>query len=417
MNLEPTDAAEGMNRRKFLRTAALTGAVAWTAPGALGDPPVEAAPSVTSLRRPSAPGVPGAIPLAPPDKQPPTLDVPEPRKKLGWAVVGLGELSLEEILPAFGECRHSRPVALVSGHAEKARRLAEVYGVDSKAVYDYAGYDRLRDHPEVDVVYIVLPNSLHADFTIRGLQAGKHVLCEKPMATSVAECEAMIAAAGKADRKLGVAYRLHYEPMNLAVEQMCRKKKFGEVKTFTASNCQDVKAPNIRLSGPLGGGPVGDVGIYCINAARTMIGEEPIEALAIQTQPKSDPRFTEVPQSVSFLLRFASGVIAECECSFGTARSSSYQVLCEKGSITMNPAYTYEGLHLSTESEMEGVPTKTDWRLPAINQFAAEMDAFSECVRNGQPIRTPGEMGLLDLRVILAVMESAQRGGAVVKVG
>ena len=127
----------------------------------------------------------------------------------------------------------------------------------------------------------------------------------------------------QSERILGVAYRLHYETMNLAVMEMCRQKRFGKIKTFTASNCQTVKAPNIRLSGPLGGGPVGDVGVYCVNAARYTIGEEPIEAIAVQGQPEEDPRFREVPESVSFLLRYPSGVVAARECSFGTARSSS----------------------------------------------------------------------------------------------
>jgi hypothetical protein len=168
----------------------------------------------------------------------------------------------------LGTCKSSYPAALVSGHPEKARQLASVHGVDPQAIYSYEDFDRIRDNGRIDVVYIVLPNSLHAEYTIRALQAGKHVLCEKPMAASLAECEAMIKAAGDAGRTLGVAYRLHYEPMNLAVMEMCRKREFGQIKTFTASNCQNVKAPNIRLSGPLGGGPVGDVGIYCINAAR-----------------------------------------------------------------------------------------------------------------------------------------------------
>jgi predicted dehydrogenase len=147
--------------------------------------------------------------------------------------------------------------------------------------------------------------------------------------------------------------------MNLAVMEMCREKVFGKIKTFTGSNCQNVKAPNIRLSGPLGGGPVGDVGVYCINAARYTIGEEPIEATAVQSQTKDDPRFREVPETVSFILRYASGAIAECECSFGTARSSSYQVLCEQGAIEMNPAYSYFGLRLWTESWKGGIPSRT----------------------------------------------------------
>jgi predicted dehydrogenase len=189
------------------------------------------------------------------------------------------------------------------------------------------------------------------------------------MAVSVADCERMIDACKKANRQLGIGYRLHYEPMNLAVMEMCRKKEFGKIKTFTASNCQNVKAPNIRLSGPLGGGPVADVGVYCINAARYTIGEEPIEAIAVQGQTEEDPRFREVPESVSFLLRYPSGVVAACECSFGTARSSSYQALCEHGSIQMNPAYNYSGLRLSITSLKDSTPSRTELLIEPIDQF------------------------------------------------
>jgi predicted dehydrogenase len=316
----------------------------------------------------------------------------------------------------LGTCKSSYPAALVSGHPEKARQLASVHGVDPQAIYSYEDFDRIRDNGRIDVVYIVLPNSLHAEYTIRALQAGKHVLCEKPMAASLAECEAMIKAAGDAGRTLGVAYRLHYEPMNLAVMEMCRKREFGQIKTFTASNCQNVKAPNIRLSGPLGGGPVGDVGIYCINAACYTIGEEPVEAVAVQRQPQEDRRFREVPESVSFLLRYPSGAVAACECSFGTARSSSYQVLCEDGSIKMDPAYTYSGLRLSTTSSKDKIPTRTELLIEPVDQFAAEMDAFSRCVLENKPVPTPGEMGLSAMRIVLSVMESARLGGVPVKI-
>ena len=255
---DTSKAASGFNRRQFLQGAVLTGAAALTVERLSGQGHPESSPaSGSSLIRPAAPGAPEDPQLAPPDKQPPTLNVPTREQQLGWAIVGLGKLTVEEILPAFGACKSSYPAALVSGHPEKARQLADIYGVDPRAIYGYEDFERIRDNGRIDVVYIVLPNSMHAEYTIRALQAGKDVLCEKPMAASLAECEAMIDASRKAERILGVAYRLHYEPMNLAVMEMCHKKEFGEIKTFTASNCQNVKVPNIRLSGPLGGGPVG----------------------------------------------------------------------------------------------------------------------------------------------------------------
>ncbi|MFO1349545.1 MAG: Gfo/Idh/MocA family oxidoreductase [Gammaproteobacteria bacterium] len=204
------------------------------------------------------------VPLAPPDKQPPDLAVPEPKRKVGWAVVGLGQLALEEVMPAFREAKQSEPVALVSGHPDKARKVAEVYGIDPKSIYDYENYDRLADNDRVEVIYIILPNSMHAEYTMRGLKAGKHVLCEKPLSATVEESERMIAAAKQANKKLMTAYRLHYEPFNQKVMELCRQKAIGELKLFSASNVQDVQAPNIRLSRELGGGPVGDVGVMCL---------------------------------------------------------------------------------------------------------------------------------------------------------
>src|SRR6056297_2053434 len=162
------------------------------------------------------------VPLAPPDEQPPHLKLPEiPPKKLGWAVVGLGQLALGQIMPAFGLCDLSEPKALVSGHPDKAKTVANAYGVAKDAIYNYENYEQIANDDRIDVVYIALPNSMHAEFTIKALEAGKHVLCEKPMAISITECQRMIDAADKQDRRLMIAYRLHYEPFNRRVMEMC----------------------------------------------------------------------------------------------------------------------------------------------------------------------------------------------------
>ena len=356
------------------------------------------------------------VPLAPPDRQPSDLKLPEPApRKAGWAIVGLGQLALEEVIPAFRACRLSQPVALVSGHPEKAHTVADAYGIEHTNIYDYESYDRLADNPAVDVVYVVLPNSMHAEYTIRALKAGKHVLCEKPMAVTVAECERMIAAAREVDRKLMIAYRLHYEPFNRKVMELCAQKAFGPVKTFSSSNCQNVTAPNIRLSADLGGGPIGDVGIYCINAARYVTGEEPVEVTAMAHQPADDPRFREVPESVAFTLRFPSGVLAHCDCSFGSAVSRRYRVHCAEGAIDMDPAFDYRGLRLRVKQTKgdDGETLDAEMLLHEVNHFAAEMDHFSDCVLTGKDPRTPGEEGLADMRVIAAIEEAARTGQTV----
>jgi predicted dehydrogenase len=349
-------------------------------------------------------------PLAPPDRQPPNLKVPEaPKKTIGWAIVGLGQLALGEVMPAFDECKLSRPVALVSGHPDKAEKVAQAYGIKTDHIYNYDNYDELKKNDDVDAIYIILPNSMHAEFTIRGHQAGKHVLCEKPMSATVAEAEQMIAAAKAADRKLMIAYRLRYEPFNQKAIEICRSGELGAIQTISASNCQVVQAPNIRLSKELAGGPLGDVGVYCLNACRYLTGEEPVEVTAMSHQPQEDPRFREVPASVVWTMRFPSGVIANCDCSFNAGASSRYRVHGTKGYLELDPAYAYRGLELRTLINRQ----ETEHRLGAVNHFAAEMDHFSQCIIENKQPTTPGEDGLADMRVIAAIEQAAATGKSV----
>ncbi len=350
------------------------------------------------------------IDLAPPDKQPPDLKLPKATdRKVGFAIVGLGVLSLEEVLPAFAETQHSSCVALVSGHADKAAQVAKFYGVKPDAIYDYENYDRLSENREVEAIYIVLPNNMHAEYTIRGLKAGKDVLCEKPMATTIDECERMITAADEAKRKLMIAYRLHYEPMNLQVMEWCREQKFGPVRTITSANCQNVAAPNIRLSEKLGGGPLGDIGIYSLNATRYITGEEPVRVTGFADSPTDDPRFAEVPANVGFTLEFPSGTLASCTCSFNGPVKRDFQVHCRDATIQMDPAFAYRGLELWTDDGNE----RTRHMLPEVNQFAAEMDHFALAIKQNTEPRTTGKEGLLDLKAIAAINQSIRSKSAV----
>jgi predicted dehydrogenase len=196
---------------------------------------------------------------------------------------------------------------------------------------------------------------------------------------------------------------------------MCRTQRFGKIKTIASSNCQNVKAPNIRLSAKLAGGPVGDVGIYSINAARYITGEEPVEVSAFAHQPKSDPRFREVPESVTFTLRYPSGVLAHCDCSFGTAESRFYRIHCADGSIELDPAFSYQGLRLRTRSgnaKTAGAES-TEIVLEPVNHFTAEMDHFSHCVLHDGQTLTPGEMGLADMKIIAAIGQACREGKVV----
>jgi len=222
--------------------------------------------------------------------------VPDPPgKKVGWAIVGLGSLSINQILPAFAKCEKSKVVALVSGHPDKANKLALRYGVDLKNIYNYQNYDQLKNNPEVDVIYIVLPNGMHAEYTIRGHQAGKHVLSEKPMANTPAECQQMIDAARKANRKLMVAYRCRYEPYNQEAIRMARQQELGPIKVILADHGFNIGDPTQwRLNKDLaGGGSLMDIGIYSLQAARYISGEEPSEINAMMYSTPGDPRFKE----------------------------------------------------------------------------------------------------------------------------
>lgn len=340
--------------------------------------------------------------LAPPDKQPPNLKVPQDKRKTGYAIVGLGQLSVDQILPAFGRCKMSRPAALVTGHPDKAKQLAEVYDVDPKKIYTYDDYDRLADDADVQIVYNVLPNHMHAEYTIRALKAGKHVLCEKPLSATVDEARQMCAAAKETGKQLMTAYRLHYEPFNLKAMELLRSGQLGKIRLIETQNGQNVEAPNIRLSKQTAGGPLGDVGVYCLNAARYLTGQEPIEVSADAYQPKDDPRFAEVHEHVAWRLTFPDGVYANCSASFGSAGSRFYRVTGDKGYLELENAFGYSGQELYTKQD--GKLAKHE--INAVDHFAAEMDHFSECIQQNKPNRTPGEEGLKDMIIMDAIFRS-----------
>src|SRR2546429_512340 len=280
------------------------------------------------------------------------LVVPDPPgKKLGWAIVGLGSLSIHEILPAFAKCEKSKAVVFVSGHLDKANKLAVRYGVNPKNIYNYQNYDTIKDNPEVDIIYIVLPNGMHAEYTVRGLQAGKHVLTEKPMANTPDECRQMIDAARKADGRLRVASRCRYEPHNQEAIRIARSQELGPTQMILADAGFPIGDPNQwRLNKKMaGGGSLMDIGIYALNACRYLTGEEPKEVNAMIYSTPGDPRFKEVEEHVSFQLRFPSGVLANCTSSYGYFHQSHYRVVGTNARLCMDPATWYSRLRLWVE--------------------------------------------------------------------
>jgi glucose-fructose oxidoreductase len=334
-----------------------------------------------------------------------------PAQRVKWAVVGLGKLTLDEILPAFGNSKHSRLTALVSGNREKAAQVAREYGVDPKNVYGYDNFDALAKNDQVDVVYIVLPNGLHAEYAVRAAKAGKHVFCEKPMAVTVEECERMIRASSEARKKLMIAYRCQYEPCNLAAVKSIRSGEIGAVRVVTTDNGRpaDPKDPadEWRLKKSLGGGgSLMDIGIYGVNGARYLTGEEPVEISAMTFSSKDDPRFTEVEDVVTWQLRFPSGAIAHGSTSYSYASTSRFGVQGTKGTLVLDPATNYfeHALKITTEQGE---------RQPEIHeedQFALEMDHFSNAILHNKEVKSPGEEGLQDVRLMHAIYDAARSG-------
>ncbi|SAL74915.1 Gfo/Idh/MocA family protein [Caballeronia telluris] len=349
-------------------------------------------------------------------EQTPDANLP-PDDRVGYAVVGLGRLSLNQILPALSHCKYSRPAALVSGDRAKALKVARQYGIADTDVLDYQRFERLADNPRIQVVYIVLPNGMHKEYTLRAAKIGKHVLCEKPMATSVADCQAMIDACRRAGRKLMIAYRSQYEPMDRMIAKMVRENKLGPLREFVAGNSQNVGDPTQwRLNKALaGGGALPDIGLYCLNAARFLSGEEPLDVIASVHKPDGDPRFVEVEESVQFILRFPSGLTATCMSSYASHESRFFRLQGSQGWVEMDPAFGYNGLRMRHGMLVDGKSATTELQIDPQDQFAREIDHMSVCVKNDITPHTPGEEGLQDQRIMEAIYESA-RTGRVVKI-
>jgi glucose-fructose oxidoreductase len=330
-------------------------------------------------------------------------------KKVRYAVVGLGHIAQVAVLPAFANARrNSRLVALVSDDAKKLARLGKKYDVGLRRSYDE--YDALLRSGEIDAVYIALPNDMHRDFTLRAAEAGVHVLCEKPLATSVKDCEQMIRVAQANGVKLMTAYRLHFERANLKAIATVQNGRIGEPRYFHSMFSKQVRdEENIRLDQGRGGGPLFDLGVYCINAVRNLFRDEPIEVTALQGQGH-DERFDEVPESTSAQVRFPGGRLASFTCSFGAADVSMFRIVGTKGSLELDPAYEYsEGLeeHLTVGKRQR---TKLH---PKRDQFAPELLHFSECILEDEEPEPSGVEGLADLRVVEALLESARSGRSV----
>ena len=335
-------------------------------------------------------------------------------RRLGVAVVGLGHLALEQILPGFGQAKSVRVTALVSGHPEKARAVAAQHGVPAENLYDYANFDKIKDNPGIDFVYIVLPNAMHEEFVTRAARAGKHVLCEKPMAATVAEAERMIQACAAAKVKLMIAYRMQYEATQRAAIALARSGELGDLRMMEAVNGQnDVPDQWRQVKAIAGGGSLPDVGIYCLNAFRYITGEEPIEVTGRMTQPKDDPRFREIEDIATFTLAFPSGVIGIGTSAYSIHEARTLKAIGSKGCVGIENAFAYNNLTMMVSRKVGAVNGIDHRQYPPKNQFATEMDHFAEALRTGAVPHTPGEEGLADMKIMEAIYRAAAGGSPV----
>ena len=333
-------------------------------------------------------------------------------RKIGYCVIGLGTIA-DHFMRGILVSSNSKISGLVSGHRDKAEGIATHYGVPTSSIYSYEDMDRIRDNKAIDAVYVALPNSMHAEYTIRSAKAGKHVLCEKPMSTTVKEAEDMIAACKAANVKLMIAYRLHYEPLNLKAVKLIKDGALGEVQTINGAFGFNAAPGQWRLNKALaGGGSLFDVGIYVLNASRYLTGEEPVKFTAVTSTVDKDGRFDSMEENVSWTTKFPSGVVATGSCTYGAQMSGYFKVFGSKGWMEMAPAFNYDGLRLRARYSAggKGTPdTEIDESNPEKDplQFSREANHFSECIVKNRTPKSSGEEGLLDMKYIEQIYASA----------
>lgn len=324
--------------------------------------------------------------------------------KIRYAVVGAGWISQIAFMPSVSQTDNSELTAIVTGNADAAAKLAAFYGVETVCAYD--GYDALLASGKIDAVYIALPNSMHADFAIRALKAGIHALVEKPLAITVAECEAMIAASRQGGSLLMTAYRLHNEPGTVELLERIRAGAIGEPRFFSSLFSFQSDAGNHRLLARHWGGPLQDIGVYCLNAARHVFGEEPVSVAGSQSFG-IDERFTEVPEMVTALMNFPHGRVATFTVSFAAGHNAWYRVTGTEGELELNPGFEFQG---PTRLILRRDAKEDVLEMPDCDHFGGQTAYFSDCILNGTQPEADGAEGLADVRVMRAIEKAAETG-------
>lgn len=327
------------------------------------------------------------------------------QKKLGIALIGLGYYSKDLLMPALEQTKNVKLVGLVTGTPAKAKEFGEKYNIPKENIYNYQNFDDIASNPAIDVVYVVLPNSMHKEYVIRAAKAGKHVICEKPMALNAAECREMIEACKKANVSLSIGYRLHYEPYTQRIMQLAREKPYGSISIVQVSAGFRMGRPTEawKANSLMGGGAIMDMGPYPLQAARYSTGLEPIAVTAQQFN--SDPKvFVGVDETTTFQLEFPNNIVANCLTTFA-ANVNFLTVNAQKGEYGLRPFSGYGGLH-------GFLPNDQTFDFPKMNQQAAQMDEMCLSIMEKRPSRTTGAEGLRDMIIIDAMRESVRKGGA-----
>jgi predicted dehydrogenase len=329
------------------------------------------------------------------------------QNKLGIALVGLGNYAGGQLAPALQQTNDCYLAGIVSGTPSKIDTWKSKYNIADKNVYNYQNFDSIKDNPDIDIVYVVLPNSMHAEYVIRAARAGKHVITEKPMAISVEECDKMIAACKDAGKMLSVGYRLHFEPYNLEMARLGTQKIYGNIKRMSGGFGFPIGDPTqCRLNKALaGGGPLEDVGIYCIQGFCYTTGLEPI-AVTAQEGPKTDKeKFKDVEQSLTWQLEFPGNIICEGKASYSEG-VNYLKAEAEKGTFELTSAFNYSG--------QKGTTPGGAMDLSKVNQQAKQMDDFAQALKSKRATSVPGEMGRRDVKIIHAIYQAMQCGKRIV---
>ena len=343
----------------------------------------------------------------------PSLEEPlpdPPGRRVGFALVGLGAYALNQIAPNLANTRHGRLAALVSGNPDKAQTVADAYGIGREHVYSYDTFDRIADDDAVDVVYVILPNAFHREWTERAFSNGKHVLCEKPMAGTADDCRAMIEAGERAGKQLMIGYRAQFDPYNLRAIELVQGGEVGEPRLVVADHGRqlDLSDPRDqwRAKKELAeGGSLYDIGIYSLNGARYLLGEEPTAVTATFLEQSGRPEVT-VEEGVEWQMTFPSGARALCSSSYLVAGNTRIHVQGAGGEVTLDPATDYYVRNLVVTKGQ----TTREITVPNPNQFAAMLDEMALAARDDREPKTPGAEGLRDVAIMQAIYRAAETG-------